>query len=47
MLVKLDFYLEYFIFGLFLTWLFLYINLPDPEIYEFGREKFDDKCTKI
>ena len=47
MLVNIDFHLEYFIYGLFLTWLFIYINLPEPEIYEFGTEKFDNKCSKI
>ncbi len=47
MLVKLDFYFEYFIWGMFLTWFFIYINLPNPEIYELKKENFNNKCFSI
>jgi len=44
MLVELKFYNDYFIIGLFITWIAIYINLPEPEIYELNKEKFNDKC---
>ena len=44
MLVNLELYFYYFILGMFLTWIFIYIQLPPPEIYELNKEKFDNKC---
>ena len=44
MLVNLDFHLEYFIKGLFITWIIIYLRSPEPEIYELKKEKFENKC---
>ncbi len=44
MLVNLDFHLEYFILGLFITWIFIYLRTPEPEVYELKKEKFENKC---
>lgn len=44
MLVNINLYFDYFLFGLFLTWALIYIQLPKPEIYELSKEKFDKNC---
>ena len=44
MLVNLDLYFDYFLFGLFLTWIYIYIQLQPPVIYELSKEKFENKC---
>lgn len=44
MLVNLEFHLEYFIMGIFITWLLIYLKSPEPEIYELKKEKFENKC---
>jgi hypothetical protein len=44
MLVDLEIYPKYFVLGLFITWSIIYLNLPEPEIYELKKEKFNNKC---
>ncbi len=35
----LEIYTNYLIYGLFITWFFIYINLNDPSIYLFTNNK--------
>jgi hypothetical protein len=44
MLVDIKFDFSYFLVGVFLTLMLIYIQLPPPEIYELNKEKFDNKC---
>jgi hypothetical protein len=39
MLVKLDFYLDYFIYGLFVLWVYYYLTIDEPEIYEYEKKE--------
>ena len=45
MLVYPEFYLNYFIYGLFLVILYFYLTYPVPNIYEFQKEKFNNICN--
>ncbi len=44
MLIDIELYFNYFLFGVFLTWILIYVQLPPPEVYELSKEKFDNKC---
>ncbi len=36
--------LQYFLIGLFLSWVLIYSKHPEPPIYELEKEKFENKC---
>lgn len=42
-MIDIELYSFYLILGMFISWCVIYINLPDPQIYEF--EKFDNTCN--
>lgn len=44
MLVDIKLNFSYFLIGVFLSLIMIYIQLPPPEIYELNKEKFDNKC---
>ena len=44
MALNIDINLQYFLLGIFITWFFIYIRLPEPQIYELEKEKFENKC---
>ncbi len=44
MAVNMELHFNYFLLGVFLSWIFIYIHLPPPEVYELNKEKFDNKC---
>lgn len=35
MSVNIDLYFNYIIYGMFITWMFIYLNSQHPQIYEF------------
>jgi hypothetical protein len=45
MLVNLELYFNYILYGIFITWFLIYIQLPPPEIYKYKKkENFNNKC---
>jgi len=43
-MIDIELYSFYLIIGIFISWFLIYINLPDPQIYEF--EKFNNNRNK-